>query len=163
MADHDRDAGSRGEEEAPRDPTPADELHEPEERSRLRYGEAPPGPGFTMPLAPPPRPGSYREFFRQKQAQVLGAGLIGLVLGAVLGGTAVAMAGDFSHRDEMHRGVYWEELGWAPKRFQVPDRLGPACERGPDGVQCGYVLPEPRSGDVAPAPSAPIPLPTSSG
>ncbi|MEV1240717.1 hypothetical protein ACIBO2_05595 [Nonomuraea sp. NPDC050022] len=38
MADHDRDAGSRGEEEAPRDPTPGD----------------------------PPRSDGFRDFFRLK-------------------------------------------------------------------------------------------------
>lgn len=115
MADHDRDAGSRGEEEAPRDPTPGE--HDGEGRSRYRYGEAPPGPGYapppTMPMAAPSRPGSYREFFRQKQAQVIGAGLVGLALGALLGGGAVAVVSDFGHRDDarvMHQGY----PGWGP-------------------------------------------------
>ncbi|MFI6738056.1 hypothetical protein ACIBI9_34465 [Nonomuraea sp. NPDC050451] len=159
MADHDRDAGSRGEEEAPRDPTPADELHEPGEPSRLKYGEAPPGPGFTMPLAPPRRPDSYREFFRQKQAQVLGAGLIGLVIGALLGGTAVAVVSGFAHRDEVH-GMYWQEPDRLPRRFQVPERLESACEEEKDGVSCGWVVPKAPRADIPPAP---IPVPTSSG
>ncbi|MEV4353979.1 hypothetical protein ACWEPL_06300 [Nonomuraea sp. NPDC004186] len=161
MADHDRDAGSRGEEEAPRDPTPDDDLHESGARSRLKYGEAPPGPGFTMPLAPPRHPDSYREFFRQKQAQVLGAGLIGLVIGALLGGTAVAVVSGFAHRDEVH-GMYWQEPDRMPRRFQVPERLDDsACEEnGKDRVFCSWVVPKAPRSDVPPAP---IPVPTSSG
>ncbi|WP_431923760.1 hypothetical protein [Nonomuraea jabiensis] len=158
MADHDRDAGSRGEEEAPRDPTPADE---PGERSRLKYGEALPDPGFTMPPAPPRPPDSYREFFRQKQAQVLGAGIIGLVIGALLGGTAVAVVSGFSHGDEVHRGMYWQEPDPMPRRFQMPERFDSACEEEKDGdVWCSWVVPKAPRSDVAPAP---IPVPTSSG
>ncbi|MEU6784150.1 hypothetical protein ABZ912_33560 [Nonomuraea angiospora] len=161
MADHDRDAGSRGEEEAPRDPTPEDDLHESGARSRLKYGEAPPGPGFTMPPEPPRHPDSYREFFRQKQAQVLGAGLIGLVIGALLGGTAVAVVSGFGHRDEVH-GMYWQEPDRMPRRFQVPERLDDsACEEnGKDQVFCSWVVPK---APQSVAPPAPVPFPTSSG
>ncbi|MEQ4718670.1 hypothetical protein [Nonomuraea sp. B19D2] len=126
MADHDREAGSRGEEEAPRDPAPAEEteeLHQPraEGRSRLRYGEPPPGPGIppTMLSASPSPPGSYRDFFRQKQAQILGAGLIGLVLGGLLGGGAVAAISNFTHRDEVRGGAYWNP-GRMHHRHLVP-------------------------------------------
>ncbi|MEV1169655.1 hypothetical protein [Nonomuraea sp. NPDC049784] len=169
MADHDREAGSRGEEEAPRDPAPAEEteeLHQPgaEGRSRLRYGEAPPGPGFapTMPLASPSRPESYRDFFRQKQAQVLGAGLIGLVLGGLLGGGAVAAVSGLTHRDEMRGGVFWEP-GFRHERYLVP-APGAVCDRGPDGIRCDNVAPPAPAAPVAPSFSvAPAPVPTSTG
>ncbi|MFF4616727.1 hypothetical protein [Nonomuraea jabiensis] len=111
-------------------------------------------------MASPSRPDSYREFFRQKQAQVLGAGIIGLLIGALLGGTAVAVVSGFSHGDEVHRGMYWQEPDRMPRRFHMPERLDSACEEGKDGVWCSWVVPKAPRADVPPAP---IPVPTSSG
>ncbi|MFG1702970.1 hypothetical protein ACFLIM_07235 [Nonomuraea sp. M3C6] len=168
MADHDRDAGSRGEEEAPRDPTsdtdvfPSDtDVFPGEAHGRLRYGEAPPGPGYpvtahTMPLGSPPPSDSYRDFFRQKQAQIIGAGLIGLVAGALLGGTAVGVVSSLTHRDDVPR-AYWEEPGWGHKRpYPYPERIVPSCRPGPDGVICvappTYMGPKPVPTTMVPPP-----------
>ncbi|MEV4107365.1 hypothetical protein [Nonomuraea sp. NPDC049695] len=160
MADHDREAGSRGEEEAPRDPAPAEETeNRVAGRSGLRYGDPPPGPGIapTIPVASSSHPGSYRDFFRQKQTQILGAGLIGLFVGGLLGGGAVAAIGNLTHRDEARGGVYWGP-GRMHERFMVP-APGAVCDRRAGSLWCDNVVP-------APVPSfsmAPEPLPTSTG
>ncbi|MFC4114738.1 hypothetical protein [Nonomuraea zeae] len=199
MADHDRDAGSRGEEEAPRDPTPSETTtrhpaQDPagdrpdDERERLlvglRYGQAagsePPGatrtaPGshqdylsnaHTMPGLPaygaPPRSDSFRDFVRQKPAQIIGAGLLGLVLGALIGGTTVAVVSNLGDRDDV-RPAYWEEYpGFGHRRegvypYPQPQRIEPSCRPGPDGVYCvapPYVVPKPvPTMSVAPPPT----------
>jgi hypothetical protein len=154
MADHDRDAGSRGEEEAPRDPNSDETTTSPNERDTdvyptqagLKYGEIPPGPGtdytttaHTMPGSSgpgasqqPPRSGSFRDFVRRKPAQIAGAGLIGLVLGALIGGTAVAVVSNIADRRDHHR-MYWEYHERGPNRtFIVPDRPAVSCFNRPD-------------------------------
>ncbi|MEU7853680.1 hypothetical protein [Nonomuraea sp. NPDC049141] len=137
MADHDRDAGSRGEEEAPRDPTPGD---------RLGHTERPAAYA-------PPRSDSFRDFIRQKPAQIIGAGLIGLVIGGVLGGGAVAMISGIVHRHDAPR-VYWQNPAWEP----YPGYQD--CRPVPGGTYCGrqppYVNPMPRIGPNA-VPSTMIP------
>jgi hypothetical protein len=182
MADHDRDAGSRGEEEAPRDPTPSattpHHADAPDDREHviggLRYGQASGGPSsyderpapgpqrdqeylasaHTMPGLPAwgasPRSDSFRDFIRQKPAQIIGAGLIGLVFGALLGGTTVAVVSNLGDRGEMH-GMYQEDyppLGPGVREgYLNPRRVEPSCRQGPDGgVYCAAppnVLPEP--------------------
>ncbi|TMR23118.1 hypothetical protein ETD86_09430 [Nonomuraea turkmeniaca] len=157
MADHDRDAGSRGEEEAPRDPAREEPAAPSTERdtdvypdqSNLKYGEIPPGPGphvgqdYTS--AAHTLPGSdssyrradtsFRDFIRQKPAQIAGAGLIGLVLGAMIGGTTVAVVSNLGDRHERH-GVYVEYPDWRPKRFVVPDQLNELCQDTGDDIVC---------------------------
>ncbi|RVX47942.1 hypothetical protein EDD27_10895 [Nonomuraea polychroma] len=159
MADHDRDDGSRGDEEAPRDPAreePAAPSNERDtdvypEQSNLKYGEIPPGPGphagqdhttaaHTMPgsagWGSSRRPDtSFRDFIRQKPAQIVGAGLIGLVVGALSGGTTVALVSNLGDRHDHHR-VYLESPGWGPQRFVVPERRLDVCEDTGDGIVC---------------------------
>ncbi|MEV0379000.1 hypothetical protein [Nonomuraea sp. NPDC050643] len=135
MADHDRDAGSRGEEEAPRDPTrqePTQELHEP----GLKYGEqadqpyARIPPTTPIPVAPEDDR-SFRGFLRRRRTQVTAAAVFGLVIGGLLGGTVVAA---FDGLTERHpRPDVWMELdGWSPHR----DFRGPECFRTEDGSSC---------------------------
>ncbi|MBF8188285.1 hypothetical protein ITP53_21635 [Nonomuraea sp. K274] len=154
MADHDRDAGSRGEEESPRDPAHVEGSHaggshvegahvEGERQERLRYGETPDGTGFTatahtMPAQAPGwgRDSSFRDFIRQKPAQIIGAGLIGHVVGTLFGGTAVAVVTSLADRDEP-RGMYWDHPGYAPYHGNMrPERAYPGCPPGQDGVRC---------------------------
>ncbi|SDJ63193.1 hypothetical protein [Nonomuraea jiangxiensis] len=158
MADHDRNVGSRGEEEAPRDPAPAGtgDTGDLPPDDQLSYGEAPDGPtprssGYRpgADTIPPGMPGSggweressFRDFFRQKQAQIIGAGLIGLVVGGLLGGGAVLFVSSVVERNEMH----------APYRpgqdFFHP--VEPSCRTTPTGVHC-----------VAPPLKMPRPVPT---
>lgn len=169
MADHDRDAGSRGEEEAPRDPDPDETTASPNERdtdvyptqSNLKYGEIPPGsPDYpptahTMPGrggsdSSQQRSGSFRDFVRQKPAQIIGAGLIGLFAGALLGGTAVAVVSNMDDRHDRH-GV-WIHGGWEPMQPRMfPERLDRSCYPAGEGVEC--VVPPPpafRVPDVEP-------------
>ncbi|MGN9838600.1 hypothetical protein ACTMTI_10825 [Nonomuraea sp. H19] len=182
MADHDRDAGSRGEEEAPRDPDPgatADTDVHPSGPG-LKYGEIPPGPGtqatqehasaaHTMPgpsgwpsSPPPPRSDSFRDFIRQKPAQIAGAGLIGLVLGAMLGGTAVAVVSNLADRHDGYDIRMAHDWG-ARRGFVIPERAYPLCGMGPDNVPCvappgKAVVPDPTQTFVVPPPR-----PTSTG
>ncbi|MEW9547629.1 hypothetical protein [Nonomuraea sp. NPDC050783] len=161
MADHDRDAGSRGEEEAPRDPAPTDAYGAP----RLKYGELPPKP-LDYPTAVYPSSGTagagwertsgpFRDRPRGGSARVAGAGLIGLVLGALLGGTAVAVIGDLSGRHD-HRVTYGEYRdGDGPQRgfmgprggvrFCLPDDVAPedGPENGPGNGGTVCVVPAP--------------------
>ncbi|TMR95377.1 hypothetical protein [Nonomuraea basaltis] len=170
MADHDRDAGSRGEEEAPRDPMPDETAASPSARDTdvhptqpgLRYGEIPPGPApedytttaHTMPGptdSPQQGSGSFRDFIRQKPAQIIGAGLIGLFVGGLLGGTAVALVSD---RGDRH-GV-WMDHDRAPMQLRMfPERLDESCYRVRGGVDC--VIPP------VPTNSLPDVEPTSTG
>ncbi|MFG2073590.1 hypothetical protein [Nonomuraea maritima] len=118
MADHDRHAGSRGEEEAPRDPTSApDPGHRPDTFPALKYGEQaghpyafiPPGipPGIQTGIPPgialdsPPadavdRPPGLRDWLGRRKTQVAGAGALGLVVGALLGGITVSALSDLT-------------------------------------------------------------------
>ncbi|MFC4015472.1 hypothetical protein ACFOY2_50265 [Nonomuraea purpurea] len=154
MADHDRDVGSRGEEEAPRDPA-SDEptaRHHASGEERLRYGQAasegPRYPTATTPAPawdPPGRQDSFRGFFRQRPAQIIGAGLLGLVVGALLGGTAVAVAGELGHRNEM-RAIPWEHPRWTERGFPsqcYPVDEGVRCEMGSDEAVPTLEMPPP--------------------
>ncbi|MGP3954626.1 hypothetical protein ACTWPT_01415 [Nonomuraea sp. 3N208] len=157
MADHDRDAGSRGEEEAPRDPAreePAAPSNERDtdvypDQSNMKYGEIPPGPdphaGQDHTSAAHTMPGSdssyrrtdtsFRDFIRQKPAQIAGAGLIGLVVGALFGGTAVAVVSNLGDRHDRH-GVYMQYPDWGPRRLVIPDRLTELCQDTGDDIIC---------------------------
>jgi hypothetical protein len=157
MADHDRDAGSRGEEEAPRDPTPGEQP--PEQRERLSYGDA--GdvtyPQRTVPMSwrEEPRSDSFRSFIRHKHAQIIGAGLIGLAVGAFLGGSAVAVISNMTHRDDPGRIMFREDPGWGPPQDY---RGGMRCFYK-DGTYCEPQMgpptlpPVPPTNTIAPAPS----------
>ncbi|MFI6709837.1 hypothetical protein ACIBF7_25605 [Nonomuraea sp. NPDC050478] len=120
MADHDRDAGSRGEEEPPRDPNRRDTRPTP-------YGELGPGPysgpGWGPLPAPPAKP-TLRDFLRRKQTQVVGAGLAGLVVGGLIGGGAVALTG-----------ALWARPGPADS-WQRPGERPPVCLRIEGRVIC---------------------------
>ncbi|MDP4504670.1 hypothetical protein [Nonomuraea turcica] len=158
MADHDRDAGSRGEEEAPRDPAreePAAPSNErdtdvyPDQQPNLKYGEIPPGPQVSQDDTAAARtmPGStgwdssrrpdasFRDYLRQKPTQIVGAGLIGLIVGALFGGTAVAVVSNLGDRHDRH-GVYMQYPDWGPRRLVIPDRLGELCLETGNGVAC---------------------------
>ncbi|NRQ35248.1 hypothetical protein HII36_25980 [Nonomuraea sp. NN258] len=137
MADHDRDAGSRGEEEAPRDPTPGEEQPaalppgEPPTSTSYGYtsyahtmpGGAPPGWGAE----PPPRSDTFKDFFRQKPAQILAAGLLGLLFGVLLGGGAVAALTSLDDRHDR-----WQDY---PRVQRIP---GSDCLPHPSGSYCVF-------------------------
>ncbi|GAA3580414.1 hypothetical protein GCM10022419_072340 [Nonomuraea rosea] len=123
-------------------------------------------PGLPA-YGPPPRSDSFRDFVRQKPAQIIGAGLLGLVLGALLGGTTVAIVSNLGHRDDM-RPAYWEDYpGFGHRReggypYPYPQRIEPSCRPGPDGVVCvapPYVVPKP----VPTLTVVPTPMPTRTG
>ncbi|WP_219462684.1 hypothetical protein [Nonomuraea rhizosphaerae] len=103
--------------------------------------------------APPPRGDSWREFFRQRPAQILGAGLIGLIIGGVLGGGSVALVAGLSHRGE-DRFVYWEHRGF-PDYPGYNNCRGPYCNwERPYG---GIPMPQPSVVLPSMAPASPVP------
>jgi hypothetical protein len=143
MADHDRDAGSRGEEEAPRDPTPVgptEELHQPD---GLKYGEQAERAESHIPPAPPdPVPGeqgsAFKAFLRRRRTQVVGAGLAGLIVGGLLGGTTVAAFNDLT-RDRFDRMDVWLEPHhrWGPHHDRgLPEGPGRICYRTENDARC---------------------------
>ncbi|MEO3871907.1 hypothetical protein ABGB18_24090 [Nonomuraea sp. B12E4] len=175
MADHDQNAGSRGEEEAPRDPTPSEGtggLRQPPEEpgDRLRYGEFLEGPGprsgyrrqqDTMPGVPGPgareRESTFGDFFRQKQAQIIGAGLIGLVVGGLLGGGAVLFVSSVTDRNAPSE-ARWAP-GWGPRQdFHHPGGIVSSCGPRSDGVYC--VVPPPIGDPLPPVTVRPVPTRT---
>ncbi|MEU8247599.1 hypothetical protein [Nonomuraea sp. NPDC048916] len=85
-----------------------------------------------------PRPSSgFRDFVRQKPAQIIGAGLIGLIVGGILGGGAVAVISGITARQDRH--VHWQHPGW-------DRRGGPGfqeCRPVPGGMNCRYGDPYP--------------------
>ncbi|GAA4059315.1 hypothetical protein [Nonomuraea soli] len=107
-ADHDRNVGPRGEEEAPRGPAPSTE--------RLAYGELPPEPPIVY--EPPPPAAVRRRPLAWRDSRLIGVGAAGVVLGAVLGGSMVAALGE---RDE---------------RGPLRVRWHPPAECSVDGVPC---------------------------
>jgi hypothetical protein len=146
MADHDRDAGSRGEEEAPRDPT-----------LQLRYGEQADQAYVHIPPTRPSPPDwepSFGDYLRRKKSHVMGAGIIGLVVGGLLGGLTVAAFSD-PYEDHARYEMGVNEPGWAPRgELRGPVRLDHGCFPTEDGtVQC--VIPPP----PVMAPDAPDPAP----
>ncbi|MFI6604607.1 hypothetical protein ACIBHX_51000 [Nonomuraea sp. NPDC050536] len=147
MADHDREVGPRDEEEASRGPAPSGAQSAGAEESHTMPGAA----GRTAP-PPPPRGDGFRDFMRQKTAQIILAGLIGLVVGGLLGGGAVAVISGFVHRGDRY--VYDYYPRW--QRFR--DDCGP----GP----CSYRYPPPyvQRWQAPPPPTVtPIPKPTRTG
>ncbi|MFI6480044.1 hypothetical protein ACIBH1_19065 [Nonomuraea sp. NPDC050663] len=95
-ADHDRNVGPRGEEEAPRGPAPSTE--------RLTYGELPPEAPLDH-VDDQPEPAAPRSVLRRRDFQLIGAGVAGLVLGVLLGGSLVAALDDRGDRE--HPSVRW--------------------------------------------------------
>ncbi|MEV4161730.1 hypothetical protein [Nonomuraea dietziae] len=132
MADHDHADGPRGEEEAPRGPDPE---------------SAPPPASAPLPPrpAPPAHSDGFAAFVRQKYTQIIGAGLIGLLIGAILGGGAVAVL----HRIADRHPAQWQ----SPMRYgwQQPGE----CWYTPGGRTCAYPYPYP----VYPAHPPTVPLP----
>ncbi|HEX4813957.1 MAG TPA: hypothetical protein VFV66_14525 [Nonomuraea sp.] len=106
MVDHDRDGGSRGSEDVPRDPAPG-------------------GP-VDGGAHPRPRSGSFRDFLRRKPAQLVGAGLVGLFAGALIGGGAVALVNDLN--DRHHHDV--------ARHFLGRDGRPAMCHRSADEMYC---------------------------
>ncbi|MFG1942414.1 hypothetical protein [Nonomuraea sp. NPDC048826] len=147
MADHDRDAGSRGGQE-PRDPSRRETeilSSGPFRDGRTAahptpyddYGPGPyAGPGWD-PLPPPP---TRSDFHRRRSTQIIGAGIVGLVAGAFIGGGAVALAGDLWNRPE-------PSASWNPPQrdqYRGPERLnGRSCYLTEGRITC----------DLAPAPT----------
>ncbi|MGP4093916.1 hypothetical protein [Nonomuraea sp. KM90] len=160
MADHDRDAGSRGEEEAPRDPSPTEptqELRSPgEEPGQLKYGEqADRAYAYIPPTVPDPagwERESFSDFARRKRRQIIGAGLIGLVVGGLLGGLGVAAFSD-DHDDHGRYGVWMRPDHPAHRDFMMPERLESGCYESEEDLYC--VVPPPDRVLPAPAPDAP--------
>jgi hypothetical protein len=151
MADHDRHSGSRGEEEAPRDPASAESaadtatrrLHlgvDPEPGG-LRYGEqADRGYAYIPPTTPLPEPAgrsSFRDFLNRRKTQVVGVGVLGLVAGALLGGITVSA---FTSLTERHNGNYRDRP--PPREIVVPPEIHDWCHRTDTGVRC--MLPRPK-------------------
>lgn len=135
MTDHDRDAGSRGG-DPPRDPSrpePAPYGHP--YGGHFHGGAAGPGWGPLPPPPPPPPKPAVHEFFRRKQTQIVGAALAGLVVGGILGGSAVALTGTLIDRPGPSARLFQEGPG-------LPDREGPYCYESRGRVIC----------DVNPAP-----------
>ncbi len=146
MADHDRDAGSRGEEEAPRDPT-----QEPREPAQLRYGEQANRPYADLPPTQPiassweePPPSSSGGFFRRRRTQITAAAVAGLIAGGLLGGLTVASATDHDH-DRFDGWLEHENRWRAPDGLRMPERMNRGCYRTDDAFSC--VAPPPRVDD----------------
>ncbi|MER6942661.1 hypothetical protein ABT294_01440 [Nonomuraea sp. NPDC000554] len=143
-------------------------------------GASGPPAGAAWAGSRPPRSDAFRDFIRQKPAQIIGAGLIGLVIGGLLGGGAVALIGGIAHRSIGY--AHWEGLpgrdGWGPHRGPVhryPDF--PDCRAVPGGTYCRdqgpyvyppYAVPTPWP-SMAPKPlptimpTTPLPVPTRTG
>jgi hypothetical protein len=75
------------------------------------YAGQPGGGWATAAPPPPPRSDSFRDIIRQKPAQIIGAGLIGLIIGGLLGGGAVAAIGGIVHRHDAPR-LYRQNPAW---------------------------------------------------
>ncbi|MFI6791069.1 hypothetical protein ACIBG4_27445 [Nonomuraea sp. NPDC050383] len=90
---------------------------------------------------------------RQKPAQIIGAGLIGLVIGGLLGGTAVALVVGVTHHD---RASHWDDRPrWGPYRdWERHPGVHPDCRPVPGGTYCRDAAPFP------PGPTAPMIPPT---
>ncbi|PRX59390.1 hypothetical protein B0I32_120160 [Nonomuraea fuscirosea] len=169
MADHDRDAGSRGEEEAPRDPT-----QEPLEPAQLRYGEQADRPYTDLPPTQPnasnweePPSASSESFFRRRRTQITAAAIGGLLAGGLLGGLTVASATDHDH-DRFDVWLQHENRWRAPDGLRMPRPMDGGCYRSDDEFFC--VAPPPRfddpdssdeDADEAPETAAPAPTRTS--
>ncbi|TYB67187.1 hypothetical protein FXF51_14935 [Nonomuraea sp. PA05] len=145
MADHDRDAGSRGEEEAPRDPTLSQPTRELPEPGPLKYGEqADQAYAYIPPTKPNPAPweressSSFGDYLRRRRTQVMGAGLIGLLVGGLLGGATVAAFNDVAHEGDRYD-MFVEEPGWGRHRHWGPELRAPDCYLEEDRGAC--VLP----------------------
>ncbi|MET9342882.1 hypothetical protein [Nonomuraea sp. NPDC003804] len=155
MADHDRAAGPRGEEEAPRGPDPESAPPPASGASQAGPPPPPPPPSPPPPSPPPPPQETFAGFVRQKHAQIIGAGLIGLLAGGVLGGAAVAILFRVADHGDRPRTARWEDHGG--HRFGGPEgyRLEPPaeCWSTPRGRTCTYPYARP------PLPS---PMPTTS-
>ncbi|MFB4265817.1 hypothetical protein [Nonomuraea sp. GTA35] len=146
MADHDRDAGSRGEEEAPRDPTPSSEpTRELPEPGPLKYGEqADRAYAYIPPTRPNPASwerGSspFGDFLRRRRTQVMSAGMVGLLVGGLLGGVTVAAFNDLAHDHDSHEMWMRAPDRWQQHRGWEPRLRGPGCYTGEDHGYC--VLP----------------------
>lgn len=125
------------------------------------------GPGWAGPR--PPEAGSWRDFARQKPAQIIGAGLIGLILGCLIGGTAVLLIGGITSRASYGD---WERPGMERHHGRLqPDYRAPRypdCRPAPGGIYCRqpapYPMPFPSDGSSIspprPAPTLPSPVPT---
>ncbi|GAA3176076.1 hypothetical protein [Nonomuraea roseoviolacea] len=151
MADHDREVGSRGDEEAPRDPDPG--AQPPPSQDATAHAS----PGWSPPPAAPRPDTSFRDFLRQKPTQIIGAALIGLIVGGLLGGTAVALVVGVTHHDRV---VPWgPRFGWDPYQdWEHMPRAYPDCRPAPGGTYCRYGAPYPPMPSVVPVPSvAPVP------
>lgn len=125
------------------------------DRTRQQPPAAHTSPGWGPPPPPPPprQDSSFRDFVRQKPAQIIGAGLIGLVIGGLLGGTAVALVAGVTHHD---RASHWDDRPrWGPYRdWERHPGVHPNCRPVPGGTYCRDAAPFP------PGPTAPMIPPT---
>ncbi|MEV4801159.1 hypothetical protein AB0K18_14235 [Nonomuraea sp. NPDC049421] len=149
MADHDRDAGSRGGEEAPRDPSPVQPALKYGEQADQAYAEIPP----TQPVDwETPRSGG-----RRGSRVLIGAGLVGLLAGALIGGVSVAAVNDAGH--DHGRFDVWYDMP-RPDRFRVHAVPDVSCWERENEVRCSAPSPPrvprpPRPDDAPAAPVAP--------
>ncbi|GAA3134819.1 hypothetical protein GCM10020001_066800 [Nonomuraea salmonea] len=132
MADHDRDVGSRGDEEAPRDPSPEQPALKYGEQADQAYAEIPPTQHADWET---PRSGG-----RRGRKRLIGAGLVGLLAGALIGGVSVAAVNDADH-DHDRFGVRYDMS--RPDRFRIHTVPDVSCwgarERG--ALQCALAAP----------------------
>ncbi|MFI7451702.1 hypothetical protein ACIBQX_29695 [Nonomuraea sp. NPDC049714] len=131
--------------------------------------------GFTAPgwAGPrPPEPGSWRDFVRQKPAQIIGAGLIGLIVGCLIGGSAVLLIGSLTSHDayrSWERPALDRRYGPLQPDYRAPHH--PACRPVPGGTYCRhpapYPMPLPSDGSSIsppkPTPTLATPVPTRTG
>lgn len=149
MADHDQAVGPRGEEEASRGPDPESAPPPPPGPPQ----GPPSGPPQDSPVfGPPPPRDSFATYLRQKHTQIIGAGLIGLLIGGLLGGGAVAILFRVADHGDRHRVAHWERpdrYGWQP---------APDCWYTPGGGRsCAYPYAYPVQPPMPPMPTVPMP------
>ncbi|MEV4474982.1 hypothetical protein ACFFR3_02035 [Nonomuraea salmonea] len=147
MADHDRDVGSRGDEEAPRDPSPEQPALKYGEQADQAYAEIPPTQHADWET---PRSGG-----RRGRKRLIGAGLVGLLAGALIGGVSVAAVNDADH-DHDRFGVRYDMS--RPDRFRIHTVPDVSCWGRENEVRCSAPSPPrvPRPPRPEEAPAAPV-------
>jgi hypothetical protein len=135
MADHDRYAGPRGDEEAPRGPNPEwqDWQLKYGERADQPYADIPP----TQPMAAWETPD---ESGRARRRRIVGVGLAGLLAGVLIGGFTVAAVTDAMPPGRF--GVWYGTPHWLGNgSLVIPKPPKPTCWESGEEVRC--TVPQP--------------------